>query len=104
MQLRPKKIDEANQGKKVVQLGEGWATLSLGESLGTTFSLRPDVAGEWDPEPKLLCSICWVRIKEGEPISRCRACGRTFHLHHWKEWVEKKKSCPVCRAPAHTFS
>ena len=59
-------------------------------------SLSAKVIGQWTIEKEERCNICWVNIKPDEPFTRCTSCNNKFHSDHWREWIIKKQSCPIC--------
>lgn len=44
------------------------------------------------------CSICQVKFKLGEKISKLDACDHMFHYHCLQEWGKYKQECPNCRS------
>ncbi|WXG46549.1 MAG: hypothetical protein WED05_07830 [Candidatus Atabeyarchaeum deiterrae] len=42
------------------------------------------------------CLICNEAIGDVNNLERCYFCGATFHVEHYKEWADSKKSCPRC--------
>nr|XP_009771103.1 PREDICTED: RING finger protein 11-like [Nicotiana sylvestris]XP_016432684.1 PREDICTED: RING finger protein 11-like [Nicotiana tabacum] len=61
---------------------------------------RPD-RGADDEEPET-CAICILEYKNGDIIGKLQ-CEHEFHLDCIKQWLLKKKVCPLCRASADTF-
>ena len=44
-----------------------------------------------------VCSICKLPLKKEDQIIQCRHCLQYFHKPHWMKWINKGKSCPVCK-------
>ncbi|CAN8318457.1 unnamed protein product [Cochlearia groenlandica] len=44
------------------------------------------------------CAICLQNAAEGEKMRRITACGHCFHADCIDPWLEKRSTCPVCRA------
>lgn len=57
---------------------------------------KEKVIGKWTIEKEERCNICWINIKPGESFTRCRSCNNKFHTDHWRDWIIKKQSCPIC--------
>jgi predicted RNA-binding Zn-ribbon protein involved in translation (DUF1610 family) len=43
-----------------------------------------------------ICTVCKLRIKEGEDTVQCPYCGYNAHRTHMLEWLHVKNYCPVC--------
>ncbi|PIA64471.1 hypothetical protein AQUCO_00100150v1 [Aquilegia coerulea] len=44
-----------------------------------------------------VCPICLDDIKEGDEARTIPSCKHIFHNNCISKWVEKKKTCPLCR-------
>ncbi|XP_010508280.1 PREDICTED: RING-H2 finger protein ATL5-like [Camelina sativa] len=44
------------------------------------------------------CTICLEDAAEGERMRRITACSHCFHADCIDPWLEKKSTCPLCRA------
>ncbi|KAG2326106.1 hypothetical protein Bca4012_035120 [Brassica carinata] len=44
------------------------------------------------------CSICLQDAAEGEKMRRLTACSHCFHADCIDPWLEKRSTCPLCRA------
>lgn len=44
------------------------------------------------------CSICLQDAAEGEKMRRLTACSHCFHAGCIDPWLEKRSTCPLCRA------
>ncbi|KAJ1704443.1 hypothetical protein LUZ63_004222 [Rhynchospora breviuscula] len=47
------------------------------------------------PEPE--CAICLSEVNEGEEVKLLPVCMHLFHKDCIELWLEKKRTCPVCR-------
>ncbi|XP_059277820.1 probable E3 ubiquitin-protein ligase RHB1A [Lycium ferocissimum] len=50
-----------------------------------------------DDEEQETCAICLLEYKDENTISTLQ-CGHEFHSGCIKKWLQRKKSCPFCRA------
>lgn len=44
------------------------------------------------------CSICFEEYKNDTPIA-ITECQHSYHLSCIESWLERKRDCPICRAP-----
>ena len=42
------------------------------------------------------CAICKLEIRENQKIIQCPNCLAVFHEEHYKDWLERENTCPVC--------
>jgi E3 ubiquitin-protein ligase ATL41 len=47
--------------------------------------------------PALDCAICLCELDEGEEVKLLPVCMHLFHKDCIKLWLEKNKTCPMCR-------
>lgn len=43
------------------------------------------------------CIICQLPIQENQDITTCPHCEHQAHSHHWKQWINMGKHCPICK-------
>ena len=43
------------------------------------------------------CSVCTEDIAGFTEISYCKACGQNFHTKCIDEWLQRERTCPLCR-------
>ncbi|KAJ4892316.1 RING/U-box superfamily protein [Raphanus sativus] len=53
---------------------------------------------EEDDSSSPYCSICLQDTAEGEKMRRLTACSHCFHADCIDPWLEKRSTCPLCRA------
>ena len=44
------------------------------------------------------CPICKLEFRSKQIICKCPECGEIFHYDHFMSWVERKETCPICKA------
>ncbi|KAH0748826.1 hypothetical protein KY290_028058 [Solanum tuberosum] len=50
-----------------------------------------------DDEEQVACAICLLEYKDKDNIGTLQ-CGHEFHAECINKWLQRKKSCPFCRA------
>lgn len=48
--------------------------------------------------PEFRCPITWDTIVPGQEVTRLRGCGHAFNAAGIREWFQRNRRCPVCRA------
>ena len=56
---------------------------------------KPVISFEGDIQGKR-CSICKLELGKKQQIVACPYCLTPFHRSHLRDWLEKKKKCPIC--------
>ncbi len=46
---------------------------------------------------KSKCAVCGKNIEIFDEVAGCPICGTKAHKDHLVEWIQRKKSCPVCK-------
>ncbi|XP_059285972.1 E3 ubiquitin-protein ligase RING1-like [Lycium ferocissimum] len=56
-----------------------------------------------DKESADICAICQAKFEHEETIGTLQ-CGHEYHTHCIKQWLMRKKNCPMCRASVLPFT
>ena len=62
---------------------------SSGYAKKTLQSSRKAIEGE--------CSVCSEGMLDHSPITFCEGCGQNFHTKCIQGWLDREKTCPLCR-------
>ncbi|KAJ1286428.1 hypothetical protein BS78_03G351000 [Paspalum vaginatum] len=54
-------------------------------------------ADGWDEEQT--CSVCLSEMAHGEAVRVLAECLHCFHAACVEQWLRKRRTCPICRAP-----
>ncbi|MFX0168872.1 MAG: RING finger domain-containing protein [Candidatus Hodarchaeota archaeon] len=67
------------------------------QSAGRFFISSVKEIGQWDWTKTDQCSVCGLRIRDGQQMVFCTSCGNPAHYTHLAEWVKTRGTCPICR-------
>ncbi|XP_059277818.1 E3 ubiquitin ligase BIG BROTHER-related-like [Lycium ferocissimum] len=75
-----------------------FANYEMSEYLETRTYHAPAMDRDLNIEKEQECGICLLEYKDEDTIGTLR-CGHEFHTECINKWLQRKKTCPICRAP-----
>jgi hypothetical protein len=56
-------------------------------------------SGSWSGSDAARCAVCLADYADGDELRRLPGCRHVFHRGCVDQWLRRRPTCPVCRAP-----